>query len=164
MSSPKPHQGFLQLSPFLPPPLQTAFHLLSLIVLSCLSFSPGGADSLSCGQVRVTDACAMSSARGGLRASPGAPSRAETIQARIQPGTDQPEASLPPPEVLLDNRCRSGEPRQPQPTHRRRLLLEVRRKRSAEHLLENWRGKAAGGFGLGAGVLQSLEVAGGADL
>lgn len=133
MSSPKPHQGFMQLSPFLPPPLQTAFHLLSLIVLSCFSFSPGCADSLSCRQVSVTDACAMSFAGGGLRASP---SRAEMIQARIQPGTEQPPAPLPPHEGLLDNHCRWGEPRQAQPTHRHHLLLEVGRKRSAEHLLE----------------------------
>uniref|UniRef100_A0A8C0U7Q2 Solute carrier family 2, facilitated glucose transporter member 10 n=1 Tax=Cyanistes caeruleus TaxID=156563 RepID=A0A8C0U7Q2_CYACU len=37
-------------------------------------------------------------------------------------------ASLPPPEVLLDNHCRSGESRQAQPTHRHRLLLKVGRK------------------------------------
>lgn len=54
--------------------------------------------------------------------------RAETARARIQPGTDQPLAPLPPPEVLLDNHCRPGEPRQPQPTHRHH------RKRSAGKL------------------------------
>lgn len=59
MSSPKPHQGFMQLSPFLPPPLQTVFHLLSLIVLSCL-FPLGCAGSPASRQVSVADACATS--------------------------------------------------------------------------------------------------------
>lgn len=89
MSSPKPHQGFMQLSPFLPPPLQTVFHLLSLIVLSCLSFFPwlcrqpfmqtGFGDRCLCHELSKEAGCSAERAH-RLNAS----SRAEMIQAPIQ--------------------------------------------------------------------------------
>lgn len=101
MSSPKPHQGFRQLSPFLPPPLQTAFHLLSLIVLSCLSFFPrlcrqpfmqtGFGDRCLCHELSEEAGCAAERAH-----RLNAPSRAEMIQAPIQHG-DRLGSGLPAP-------------------------------------------------------------------
>lgn len=98
----------MQLSPFLPPPLQTAFHLLSLIVLSCLSFfrrlcrqpfmQTGFGDRCLCHELSGEAGCTAERAH-----RLNAPSHAEMIQAPIQLrdrlGSGFPTLPPPPPEA-----------------------------------------------------------------
>lgn len=145
MSSPKPHQGFMQLSPFLPPPLQTAFHLLSLIVLSCLSFPPVVQTALQAG--RFGEGCPRAVRRAGGAAALKWSRRASS-PARIGP-------CVPPRCCWIITAL--TEPRQARPTHTHRLLLRAGRETSAEHPLGSWRGKDGGGFGMDAGMCHSLR-------
>lgn len=75
------------------------------------------------------------------------------IQLRDRLGSDFP---APPPHThtsdeLLDNQCWSGEPCQPQPTHRHLSLPQAGRKRLAEHLLGERKGRAFSRFGWAQG-------------